>query len=82
MAEGESTISLISLSSKDERERIVLVHSTLLHEMNHYMAQRLDPLDQKLQYRCLYVYDHLQYGQWHIHEFYSRICQHYNICSI
>lgn len=46
MAEGENAVSLISLSSKDERVYIVLVHNTLLQETHHYMAQRLDPLDQ------------------------------------
>jgi len=82
MAEGENAVSLISLSSKDEWEYIVLVHNTLLQETHHYTAQRLDPLDRKLQYRCLYAYDHPQYEQRHIHEFYSRICQRHNIYSI
>jgi hypothetical protein len=61
MAEGESAVSLTSLSSKDEREHIVLVNNTILHETHHYLAQRLDPLDHKLQDRCLYACDHVQY---------------------
>jgi hypothetical protein len=45
------------------------------------MAHAFDPSGSKSPSRFLYAYNRAQYKEWHIHEFYSKICLHHIIYS-
>jgi hypothetical protein len=54
----------------------------MLHETHQYTAQGLGSFGFKASILIFHAYNHILYRQWHITEFYSRICQHHIVYTV